>query len=182
MTPYSVHAMKTAIYAGTFDPLTYGHLDLIERCAELFPKLILAVSADTSKQTLFPTEERVAIIEDVVAGTSALNVEVCPFKGLLVNFARQRDVTVMVRGLRAYSDFEYEFQMALTNRKLAPEVETVFMMPKEVHSYISSTMAKEIAKLGGDVSAFVPPAVEAHLRAIYGDPSPSFPSSPPPVT
>ncbi len=160
--------MKTAIYAGTFDPLTYGHLDLVERCAELFPQLILAVSADTSKETLFSTAERVRIIEEVVAGTCASNVEVCAFNGLLVNFARQREVTVMVRGLRAYSDFEHEFQMALTNRKLAPEVETVFMMPKEVHSYISSTMAKEIAKLGGDVAAFVPPVVEAHLRAIYG--------------
>jgi pantetheine-phosphate adenylyltransferase len=155
---------KLAIYAGTFDPITLGHMDLIERTAEIFPRLILAVAVDTPKRTLFSVEERVAMARRVAAGLPG-EIEVTSFDGLLIDFARARGATVLVRGLRAYSDFEYEFQMALTNRKMAPEIETLFMMPKETHSYVSSSTVKEIAGLGGDPSEFVPPAVgDALLR------------------
>jgi pantetheine-phosphate adenylyltransferase len=161
---------KIAVYAGTFDPITYGHLDLIERGAEIFETLVLAVSADTPKKTLFSTDERVAICRDVVCELGVSNVQVTRFDGLLVNYLRSIDATVLLRGLRAYSDFESEFQMALTNRRLAPEVETLFMMPKEEHSYISSSMVKEVALLGGSTVDFVPPVVHRHLtqRAVNG--------------
>jgi pantetheine-phosphate adenylyltransferase len=152
---------KLAIYAGTFDPLTLGHLDLIERCSEIFPEVILAVSTNPDKQPLFALDERVAMAREVVRPLE--NVRIESFRGLLIAFARAREAHVLVRGLRAYSDFEYEFQMALTNRKLAPEIETLFMMPKENHSFISSSTVREVASLGGDVSDFVPPPV---LRAI----------------
>jgi pantetheine-phosphate adenylyltransferase len=160
-----------AIYAGTFDPLTFGHLDLIERSAEIFEHLIVAASADTMKQTLFSAEERVAMIEHVVAGCDykeKLEVEI--FDGLLINYARSKKIRVIIRGLRAYSDFEYEFQMALTNRKLAPEIETLFMMPKEVHSYVSSSTVKEVAKLGGNTADFVPPEIVDALEIKFGTP------------
>ena len=160
-----------AIYAGTFDPLTFGHLDLIERSAEIFEHLIVAASADTMKQTLFSAEERVAMIECVVAGCDykeKLEVEI--FDGLLINYARSKNIRVIIRGLRAYSDFEYEFQMALTNRKLAPEIETLFMMPKEVHSYVSSSTVKEVAKLGGNTADFVPPEIVDALEIKFGKP------------
>lgn len=152
---------RLAIYAGTFDPLTLGHLDLIERSAELFDRVILAVAVNTPKDVMFSVEERVAMARGVCADHGNVTVE--PFKGLLVAFARSRDCRVLIRGLRAYSDFEYEFQMALNNRKLAPEIETLFMMPKEVHSYISSSTVREIARLGGDVGDLVPAAVRAVL-------------------
>jgi len=151
----------TAIYAGTFDPLTLGHVDLVERSAEIFDRLILAVAVSSAKETLFPLEDRLAMAREVVRGLK--NVVVCTFSGLLVDFARSRGVKVLVRGLRAYSDFEAEFQMALTNRKLAPEIETLFMMPKENHSYVSSSAVKEIAELGGDTREFVPAAVRRAL-------------------
>jgi len=154
----------SAIYAGTFDPLTLGHLDLIERSAGIFPRVIVAAAADTVKETLFSATERVAMIQRVVARLALDNVEVEVFDGLLVNYARERGVRVIIRGLRAYSDFEYEFQMALTNRKLEPEIETLFMMPKEVHSYVSSSTVKEVAKLGGDTSDFVPPEIQSELE------------------
>ena len=156
-----------AIYAGTFDPLTLGHLDLIERSAMIFPKVIVAAAADTVKHTLFSAKERAAMIRRVVQRLGYDNVEVEIFDGLLVNYARQRRVGVIIRGLRAYSDFEYEFQMALTNRKLEPEIETLFMMPKEVHSYVSSSTVKEVAKLGGDTSEFVPPEIQCELEARF---------------
>ena len=160
-----------AIYAGTFDPLTFGHLDLIERSAEIFEHLIVAASADTMKQTLFSAEERVAMIESVVAGSCYKEkVEVEVFDGLLINYARSKNIRVIIRGLRAYSDFEYEFQMALTNRKLAPEIETLFMMPKEVHSYVSSSTVKEVAKLGGNTGDFVPPEIVEALEIKFGKP------------
>ena len=153
---------KAAIYAGTFDPLTLGHMDLIERSAEIFSHLILAVAIGTPKHTMFTTEERVDMAREVTAHIDA--VEVVSFNGLLIHFARERGVDVLIRGLRAYSDFEYEFQMALTNRKMAPELETLFMMPKETHSYVSSSTVKEVSTLGGDPSKFVPEPVRVALE------------------
>lgn len=156
---------KKAIYAGTFDPLTLGHLDLIERSAEIFGQLILAIAEGPPKETLFTAAERVAMAKVVVGNMK--NVEVVSFDGLLIDFARNRGVRVLIRGIRAYSDFEYEFQMALTNRKLAPETETLFMMPKETHSYVSSSTVKEVARLGGDIRDFVPTSVVTALRKKY---------------
>jgi pantetheine-phosphate adenylyltransferase len=152
---------RLAVYAGTFDPLTLGHVDLIERSAELFDQVILAVAQASPKETLFTMEERVAMAREVVRNMK--NVTVDSFAGLLVEYARSKGARVLIRGLRAYSDFEYEFQMALTNRKLAPEIETLFMMPKEVHSYVSSSTVKELALLGGTTRQFVPEAVEGFL-------------------
>lgn len=154
-----------AIYAGTFDPLTLGHTDLIERSAEIFSRLILAVAESTKKNTLFTIEERLDMARKVSAHLE--NVEVTSFDGLLIDFARAQGISVLMRGLRAYSDFESEFQMALTNRKMAPEMETLFMMPKETHSYISSSGVKEIAMLGGDPADFVPPLVRDALVRKY---------------
>ena len=155
--------MRTlAIYAGTFDPITLGHVDLIERSAEIFDRLLLAVAIDSPKDTLFSVEERVGLMREVVTGMA--NVQVEAFPGLLVNYARSRGARALIRGIRAYSDFEFEFQMALTNRKLAPEIETLFMMPKESHSYISSSTVKQVGLLGGDVSEFVPAPVVELLR------------------
>jgi len=149
--------IKLAIYAGTFDPLTLGHWDLIERSAEIFPTLILAVATNPSKNPLFSLEERIDMARNVVKDLD--NVEVDTFEGLLIDYARFKNARVLIRGLRAYSDFESEFQMALTNRKLAPEIETLFMMPKEIHSYVSSSTVREVARFGGDVGKFVPASV-----------------------
>ena len=153
---------KEAIYAGTFDPLTLGHMDLIERSAEIFSNLVLAVAISTSKNTLFSAEERVNMA--IKSTTHIHNIEIVTFDGLLIDFARKRKIHVLIRGLRAYSDFEYEFQMALTNRKMAPEIETLFMMPKETHSYVSSSTVKEISALGGDPEKFVPEQVKIALQ------------------
>ena len=153
---------RKAIYAGTFDPLTLGHMDLIERSSEIFSHLILAVAIGTPKNTLFSAEERLEMA--IQATTHIDNIEVVTFDGLLIDFSRKREISVLIRGLRVYSDFEYEFQMALTNRKLAPEIETLFMMPKENHSYISSSTVKEISMLGGDPSEFVPEPVQKALK------------------
>lgn len=161
--------IQLAIYAGTFDPLTLGHCDLIKRSAELFPNVILGISTHPGKNAMFTLDERVAMAKRVVKGLR--NVKVLPFSGLLVDFARDRGARVLIRGLRAYSDFEYEFQMALTNRKLAPEIETLFMMPKEIHSYVSSSTVREVAQFGGDVSQFVPAAVLSALRRKLGLPA-----------
>ena len=166
---------RLAIYAGTFDPLTFGHLDLVTRCSEIFGSLIVAVSADTMKKTLFSAQERAAMIVDVVERLELKNVTVEIFDGLLINYARAKKVRVLIRGLRAYSDFEYEFQMALTNRKLAPEIETLFMMPKENHSYVSSSTVKEVAGLGGRTADFVPPPVQRALALKFGQPVRSEP-------
>ncbi len=148
---------RLAIYAGTFDPLTLGHCDLIYRSAEIFQRVILAVSTNVNKSPMFTTEERLAMAREVVKDLR--NVEVDTFDGLLIEYARRRHARVLIRGLRAYSDFEYEFQMALTNRKLNPHIETLFMMPKEVHSYVSSSTVREVAGFGGNVADFVPPPV-----------------------
>lgn len=157
---------RRAVYAGTFDPLTLGHQDLAERAARTFEKLIVAVAQDTRKRCLFSTEERRALAAASLAHVA--NIEVVSFSGLLVEWVRGQGISTLVRGLRAFSDFEYEFQMALSNRKLAADVETIFFMPCEDFSYVSSSMVKEIAALGGEVDRFVPmPVVEA-LKARFG--------------
>ena len=152
----------TAVYAGTFDPVTYGHIDLIERGRGIFDKLILAVAESADKKPLFTTEERVEILKKVVRDMPG--VEVDSFKGLLVDYMIEKGVRVILRGLRAVSDFEHEFQIALTNRKLNSDIETIFMMPKEEYSYLSSTVLKEIVRLGGDAREFVPEFVQKRLE------------------
>lgn len=162
---------RLAVYAGTFDPMTFGHLDLVTRSSEIFDRLVVAVSAeDSRKKTLFPAANRAAMVTEVVRRLGLENVSVEIFEGLLINYARRKGVRVLVRGLRAYSDFEFEFQMALTNRKLAPEIETLFMMPKETHSYVSSSIVKEVARLGGRIEDFVPREVKQALEARCGLP------------
>ena len=146
--------MRTAIYPGTFDPITLGHLDIIERAAKMFDCVIVAVSTNPQKDPLFSLEERVRMVESTTETLS--NVEVHSFEGLLVHYAKATKAVALIRGLRAVSDFEYEFQMALMNRKLMPELETVFLMPSEKFTYINSTIVKEVGRLGGDVSPFLP--------------------------
>jgi pantetheine-phosphate adenylyltransferase len=152
----------SAIYPGTFDPLTLGHLDLIERAAQIFDRVTVAVVVNSRKKTAFTPEERVAMVEASVKHLK--NVKVEAFDGLLVSYAREKGIHVLLRGLRAFSDFEYEFQMALANRKLAPEIEMIFLMPKETHSYISSSTVREISDRGGDISQFVPPSVKKFIE------------------
>ncbi len=152
----------TAIYPGTFDPLTNGHTDLITRAARLFDRVVVAVAENPAKGTAFTLDERVALAREVLAPLD--NVEVSGFTTLLVDFARQVGARVLVRGLRAVSDFEYEFQLASMNRRLAPEVETVFLTPDEQYGFVSSSLVKEICRLGGDVSAFVHPRVAVELE------------------
>jgi pantetheine-phosphate adenylyltransferase len=154
---------KKAIYAGTFDPMTLGHLDVVERAARIFPELIVAVAGATGKKTLFSQEERVDLARESTRSLPS-SVTVAPFEGLLVEYARSRKVNILIRGLRAFSDFEYEFQMALTNRQLAPDIETLFLMPKQDYSVLSSTNVKEIASMEGNVSEFVPPVVAKALE------------------
>ena len=154
--------MSRAVYAGTFDPMTFGHLDVAARAAHVFEHLTLAVAEDPRKTLLFSTAERLELAKTSLAHLK--NVDVVPFGGLLVDWARNRGIHTLIRGLRAFSDFEYEFQMALTNRKLAPDIETMFLMPNEDFSYVSSSMVREIAALGGDVGKFVPAAVAAALK------------------
>ncbi len=151
-----------AIYPGSFDPVTNGHLDLIERGAKIFDQLIVAVLQNLEKDPLFTVAEREEMLREVTRTWP--NVEVDVFKGLLVDYARQRSARVVLRGIRAISDYEYELQMALMNRKLEPELETVFMMPAEAYSYLSSRLVREIARLGGSIQGLVPPVVEQRLR------------------
>jgi len=146
--------IRRAIYPGSFDPVTNGHLDVIERARKLFDEVIVAVAHNDQKHPLFSLEERMSLLRATVDGTR--NVEIAPMDGLLVDFAIAREATAVIRGLRAISDFEFEFQMALMNRKLEANVETIFLMPKEEYTYLSSRIVKEIARLGGDVSGFVP--------------------------
>ncbi|KAA3650180.1 MAG: pantetheine-phosphate adenylyltransferase [Proteobacteria bacterium] len=152
----------TVIYPGTFDPLTRGHEDLVRRASLLFRKVVVAVAASASKGPIFSLEERVDLARTVLASYD--NVEVVGFSGLLMDFVQARDARVILRGLRAVSDFEYEFQMAGMNRKLFPDVETVFLTPDEEYMFISATMVREIARFGGDVSQFVQPSVLERLR------------------
>jgi len=157
--------MRIAVYPGSFDPITYGHLDIIERAAALFDKVIVAVSVNSSKKPLFTIEERV---EMITAECQHLkNVEVRYFSGLLVDFAVQNNACSIVRGLRAVSDFEYEFQMALTNRKLNAQLETIFLVSQPKYSFLSSSIVKEIASLGGDISGFVSQNVASRLHTKY---------------
>jgi len=154
--------MRTALYPGTFDPITNGHLDLIKRASRIFDHLVVAVADNPAKETLLTREERVSLLKASVKGLK--NVEVRHFSGLTVEYAHKLKVTAIIRGLRVFSDFEYEFQMALMNRKLVPEVETVFLVPSEQHTYVSSTLIKDIAGFGSDISSFVPPPVVERLR------------------
>jgi pantetheine-phosphate adenylyltransferase len=156
----------TAIYPGTFDPVTNGHADLVQRALRRFDRVIIAVAGSTGKSTCFTLEERVSLARTALAPLDRL--EVVGFDGLLVKFAQDQGAGVILRGLRAVSDFEYEFQLASMNRKLAPDVETMFMTPDEGYSFISSSLVREIAALGGDVRAFVHPAVQAALKERFG--------------
>ena len=156
--------MRTGIYPGSFDPITKGHLDVLARAAQLFDELVVAVARDNQKASLFSMDERVAMLEDTAREQGLTNVRVAPFDGLLVEFARSQSACAVIRGLRAVSDFEFEFQMALMNRKLDPKVETIFLTPREELTYISSRIVKEIARLGGDVRQFVPSGVALALK------------------
>ena len=153
--------MRIAVYPGSFDPLTNGHLDVVHRAARIFDKVVVAVAKNDAKQALFTMEERRHLVAEAVADLP--NVEADQFDGLLVDYVANQGASVIVRGLRAISDFEFEFQLALMNRKLNEQVETVFLMPKDIYSFLSSRMVKEIARLGGDVRSFVPPVFEAAL-------------------
>jgi pantetheine-phosphate adenylyltransferase len=153
--------MRRAIYPGSFDPVTNGHLDVIERARKLFDEVVVAVAHNDEKQPLFSLEERLELLRETAGRID--NVRIAEFKGLLVDFAKVEKAGAVIRGLRAVSDFEFEFQMALMNRKLEAGVETIFLMPKEEYTYLSSRIVKEIARLGGDVSSFVPARVARAL-------------------
>ena len=153
--------MKIAIYPGTFDPITFGHIDVLERAAEIFDKVIIAVSTQSGKHPMFSLDERVAMIRKILKRKK--NVRVESFSGLLMDFAKKKKAIAVVRGLRAVSDFEYEFQMAGMNRYLLPDVETLFLTPSDQYQFISGTFVREIASMGGDVSKFVFPSVEKWL-------------------
>jgi pantetheine-phosphate adenylyltransferase len=155
--------MRTVIYPGSFDPLTNGHLDVIQRASKLFDTVVVAVARNEGKKPLFALAERVAMVAEAVKGVP--NAQAESFDGLLVNYVEGRRGQAIIRGLRAVSDFEFEFQLALMNRKLNERVETIFMMPKDTYTFLSSRIVKEIARLGGDVSAFVPGNVQTALLA-----------------
>jgi pantetheine-phosphate adenylyltransferase len=152
---------KRAVYPGTFDPITNGHCDLVSRATRLFDHVLVGVARDTGKQPVCAIDERVELARLALADVAG--VEVVPFEGLLVDFCRQSGASIVIRGLRAVSDFEFEFQLAAMNRRLAPDIETVFLTPAEQYAFISSSLVREIARLGGDVSEFVHPAVRQML-------------------
>jgi pantetheine-phosphate adenylyltransferase len=158
--------MRIAVYPGTFDPVTYGHLDLVERGRKHVDRLVIAILRNEDKQPMFSVEERMEFLRDAVGGWD--NVVVDAFEGLLVDYAKRTGATLILRGLRAVSDFEYELQMAMMNRRLAPDLETAFLMPNEAWSYVSSRLVREVARLGGDVSGLVPPSVAKALAARLG--------------
>lgn len=164
---------RTAIYPGSFDPLTMGHVDVVERAMRLFDRVVVAVARNSAKSAFFTPEERVDMVREVLKGHP--NVRVDTFEGLLVHFARETGATVLIRGLRAVSDFEYEFQMALMNRRLAPDIETVFLMTDADKAFLSSSTVKEVARLGGNVHGLVPDLVESRLRERLAM-EPGFPS------
>jgi pantetheine-phosphate adenylyltransferase len=164
--------MRTAIYPGTFDPITNGHIDIIERALKLFDKVIITVARNSAKDPLFSEEERLALIKEAVRHLKG--VEVDTFDGLLVSYARRKKATAFVRGLRAISDFEYELQMALMNRKLNEDLVTVFLMPNEKYTYLNSSIVREIARHGGNVSKFVPPHVLRELKKKFSHSKSSF--------
>jgi pantetheine-phosphate adenylyltransferase len=154
--------MKSAVYPGSFDPITYGHVDVLVRALELFDTVYITVARNESKHPLFTLDERVALVRDAVASYPGAKVDI--FEGRIVDYARGRGAIALVRGLRAVSDFEYEFQMALMNRKIAGDIETVFLMPNEKYTYLNSSIIRELARLRTDVSEFVPPNVAAALQ------------------
>jgi len=158
--------MQAAVYPGSFDPLTYGHVDVIQRAKRIVGTLFVAVARQPAKETTFSAEERLAMVKEATAGLEGVSVSL--FDGLLVEYTLKVGAQGIIRGLRALTDFEYEFQMALTNRKLCDRIETIFMMPSEAYSYLSSSMIKEIARLGGDLSAFVPPFVRERMTQKFG--------------
>jgi pantetheine-phosphate adenylyltransferase len=158
---------RTAMFPGTFDPFTNGHLDLTERAAKMFPRVVVAVSLSPKKGTLFSLEDRVALARESVAPLP--NVEVIGFDGLVVDCAKKAQAQVMCRGIRAVSDFEFEFQMALMNRRLSPELEVVFLMPSARYTFLNSSLVKEIARLGGDIAGLLPPNVEKRLLALFAE-------------
>jgi pantetheine-phosphate adenylyltransferase len=155
--------LRRIVYPGTFDPITNGHLDVIARALQLFDEVIVAIAADSTKKPLFSLEARQKLAEESLVEFKG-KVSVTLFRGLLVDFVHSQDARAILRGLRAVSDFEFEFQMALMNRKLADTIETIFLMPRDTYTYLSSTIIKEVARLGGDTSAFVPPGVQAALH------------------
>ncbi len=161
--------MRTAIYPGSFDPITNGHLDLVQRAAKLFDRVIVAVAANEAKKPLFTLPERVALVRASIQ--SIPKAEADWFDGLLVEYAQKQGGQAIIRGLRAVSDFEFEFQLALMNRKLNKEVEAIFMMPKDTYTFLSSRIVKEIARLGGDVNCFVPEPVRQALHAKFSNPA-----------
>lgn len=156
---------QSAICAGTFDPLTFGHLDVIERASKIFPRLVVGVAASVGKSPLFSLDERINLVK--LSTNHISGVEVKPFDGLLVDFAEQEKASVIVRGLRAFSDFEFEFQMALTNRTMKPAIETLFLMPKQDYSYVSSSNVREVAQMGGNIDQFVPAPIREALQGRY---------------
>jgi pantetheine-phosphate adenylyltransferase len=163
---------RTGLYPGTFDPVTNGHLDVIGRAARILDKLVVGVAINTGKGPLFPIEERVELVQsevNAIATRNGMEIEVLPFDTLLVQFARKVGATMIVRGLRAVSDFDYEFQMAGMNYRMAPDVETVFLMASETHQFIASRLVKEVAMLGGDITSFVPPLTHQRImKRLHG--------------
>ena len=153
---------RTAIYPGSFDPVTFGHLDLIKRATRIFSKVTVAVAVNLQKKPLFTLEERIAMLKETTKSIRGIEIEA--FDGLIIEYARKRKINVLIRGLRMISDFEYELQMALTNRRLAQDIETIFLMPSEGYSFLSSTLLKEAAALGADISSFVPKSVAKRVR------------------
>ena len=153
---------KVAIYPGSFDPVTYGHLDVLERAVDIFGTVIIAVANNTSKRYMFTIEERVALLKEATKGMKGVKVE--SFDGLVIDYALLKKTNVLIRGMRMTSDFDYEFQIALTNRRLAEDIETVFLMPSEQHSFLSSSLLKEVSKFNADISSFVPPCVARRLK------------------
>lgn len=164
--------MRIGIYPGTFDPITFGHMDIVRRALSVVDQLVIGVALDSAKQPLFDVETRAALVVKDIAGlgADAGRIVVKPFSGLLVNFAKEQNATLLIRGLRAVSDFEYEFQMASVNNKIAPEIETVFLTASDATHFISSRFVKQIAKLGGDVSKFVSPHVAAGMAEAFARP------------
>ncbi len=154
----------SVVYPGSFDPVTYGHVDLIKRAAQIYDEVVVAVAINTHKKTLFDSEERVDLLKRSIEGIANVRIEV--FSGLIIAYARKNSIKVLIRGLRMISDFEYELQMALTNRRLDETIETVFLMPSERYSFLSSTLIKEAAALDADLSSFVPDFVEKRLKEL----------------